>query len=451
MKLTVVGAGGIRMPLFVRSLIRRIKKGADIATLAMTDIRPERLEIMGRLARYLIEQAELPLRVEIETDLDRALPGSDAVVTTIRPGFEDGRIADELICARAGSLGQETVGAAGFAMAARSIVDLTAIAARARALAPQAMILNFTNPSGICTQALHDAGFHQVIGICDSADNVKEYVAISRGVEPERIRLRVFGLNHLSATMQVWIDDRDVTRELMADDEFIDKWFGIFGRDLVRRLGAFPNEYLFYYLLPERARQSVLAEKETRGQKVKRITDRFFAGAKDPSLANQPARLLELHAACMADRSNSYMEYAWKDTDAKQRPDHSLAEGEGYAGVALDVLEAKWRRPTELAISHPNRGAIPWLSDSDVIEVTCRVDAAGVTPLAPPAIPDRLAPLVRQVKIFETLTVLAVRHRNRQTAKWALATHPLIGDAAVIDRIYEEFARAHPETIGAYR
>jgi 6-phospho-beta-glucosidase len=443
MKLTLVGGGGIRTPLFVRSLLRRVARGSRIDRLALTDIRPERLAIMGRLTQRLITQSGLALAVDVEPELDRALAGAGAVVTTIRPGFEIGRVQDELICREAGILGQETVGAGGFAMAARSIPDLLHIAARVRAVAPGARILNFTNPSGIVTQALADQGFGEVIGICDSADNVKEYIATQFGVAPARIRSRVFGLNHLSATMQVWIDGEDVTAKLLADDAFVDRWFGIFGRELVRELGAFPNEYLFYYLLPEKAVPAVLAEPETRGQKVVRLTDRFFARANEPGALDDPDALLAFHAACLAERDATYMEYAWKETAAKQRPDHHLAEGEGYAGVALDVLEAAETGGGEIALSVPNRGAIPWLAQHDVVEITCRVDADGAHPLPPPVVPSRLEALVRQVKIFETLTVLAVLHRSKQTAEWALAAHPLVGRVDAAKKVLRRFMKAH--------
>jgi 6-phospho-beta-glucosidase len=431
------------MPLFVRSLLRRVKRGSPVAVLSLTDVRPDRLEIMGRLAQGLAEQAGAPLRVEIEPELESAAAGADAVVTTVRPGFEEGRIADELICRRHGALGQETVGAGGFAMAARSIPALLDICRRVRAAAPEATILNFTNPSGLCTQALRDAGFDRVIGICDSADNVKEYVAVSFGVDPARLRSRVFGLNHLSATTQVWLDGEDITARLMANDVFLMKWFGVFGVERVRRLGAFPNEYLYYYLLPEQALAAVSAEKETRGQKVKRLTDRFFAGATDPATAGDPAKLLALHAACLADREASYMEYAWKDTADGKRPNHQLAEGEGYAGVALDVLEARWEKPQEMALIVPNRGAVGWLAAGDVIEVTCRVDAAGVAPLPPTQIPPRVADLVSRVRIFETMTALAIRHRCARTARWALAAHPLVQSDELAARLYDDFAAAH--------
>jgi len=443
MKLTIVGAGGIRMPLFARSLLRRVARGANVERLALTDLREERLHIMGRLVQHLAEKSGQPLEVEIEPNLDRALSGADAVVTTIRPGFEQGRITDELICKKAGILGQETVGAGGFAMAARAIPELLHICRRTRAMSHQALILNFTNPAGMVTQALHDQGFSEVIGICDSADNVKDYVALHLNVDKSRILTRVFGLNHLSGTMQVWIDGQDVTARLMADDDFLDKWFGIFGRDLVRGLGAFPNEYLYYYLQPESAVPAVLAEKETRGQKVLRLTERFFAAARDPELAEQPARLLEIHAACLAERSDSYMEYAWKNTPEKQRPDHNPEAGEGYAGVALDVIEALANHPTELALSMPNGGAVPWLAHGDVVEVTCRVDQKGVWPLPPPQMPTRLIQLVQQIKIFETLTVLSIRHRNQRAAKWALAAHPLVGFSSIAEKVFDEFAQAH--------
>lgn len=444
MKLTVIGAGGIRMPLFVRSLLRRVERGAAIKEFALTDIRPDRLEVMGRLTRHLVNQAGDPFDVTVTENLDEALTGAQAVVTTIRPGFEQGRITDEVICKNASILGQETVGAGGFAMTARSVPDLLHICKRTRAVADNARILNFTNPAGMVTQALHDAGYDEVVGICDSADNVKDYVALSYDVDVHRIRTRVFGLNHLSATMQVWIDDEDVTEKLMNDDAFLEKWFGIFGIDLVRTLGAFPNEYLYYYLLPSKAVPAMLNESETRGQKVLKLTEAFFA--KVGKL--EPEALLAHHADCIGKREASYMEYAWKDTDGKQRPDHHLAEGEGYAGVALDVLEASTQQAGEIALSMPNRGAVHWLAHHDVVEITCRVDADGITPIAPPHVPPRLEALVREVKIFETLTVLALRHQSKRAAMWALSAHPLVGFHSSAEKVFAKFAAAH-ETIGA--
>lgn len=444
MKLTVVGAGGIRMPLFVRSLLRRVARGTNITTLAMSDIRADRLAIMGDLTRHLVHEAGDPFAVQVESDLDRALEGANAVVTTIRPGFEEGRITDETICKEAGILGQETVGAGGFAMAWRSVPDLLHICRRTRAVTDNALILNFTNPAGMVTQAMHDAGFHEVVGICDSADNVKDFVALSYNVDVQRLRTRVFGLNHLSASMQVRLDDEDITAQLMDDDAFLDKWFGIFGRDLVRELGAFPNEYLYYYLLADQAVPAVLAEAETRGSKTLRLTERFFAATKDAALAGDPARLLEHHAACIAKREASYMDYAWKETDRRQRPDHHLAEGEGYAGVALDVIEATTVRPADIALSTPNRGAVRWLADHDVVEITCRVDESGLTPLAPPHVPARLAALVHEIKIFETLTVMSMRHRSTRTALYALESHPLVGFHRTAQQVLDRFIAAHP-------
>jgi len=444
MKLTVVGAGGIRMPLFVRSLLRRVARGTKIDTLAMSDIRADRLAIMGGLTRHLVREAGDPFAVQVEPDLDQALAGANAVVTTIRPGFEEGRIADETICKEAGILGQETVGAGGYAMTGRSVPDLLHICRRTRAVADNALILNFTNPAGMVTQALHDQGFHEVVGICDSADNVKDYVALSYDIDVRRLRSRVFGLNHLSATMQVWLDDEDITAQLMDDDAFLDKWFGIFGRDLVRELGAFPNEYLYYYLLSAQAVPAVLAEPETRGSKTLHLTERFFAATKDPVWANEPAKLLAHHAACIAEREASYMDYAWKETDRGQRPDHHLAEGEGYAGVALDVLEAATVQPAEIALSTPNRGAVEWLADHDVVEITCRVDANGLTPLAPPRVPARLAALVNELKVFETLTVMSLRHRSRRVALYALESHPLVGFHRTAMEVLDRFLAAHP-------
>src|SRR6478672_12076340 len=209
MKMALIGGGGVRSPLFVASALRRAER-VGLEELCLQDIDPDKLAAFGALSREVARRAETDVRITTTTDPEAALDGAKHVVTTIRVGAEPGRVLDERIALKHGVLGQETTGPGGFAMGLRNIPAILGYAEQVERLSPTAWLYCFTNPAGMVTQALRDAGFARSIGICDGANGAVEAVASFTGHPRHELRADVFGLNHLSWARSVTRDGIDL-------------------------------------------------------------------------------------------------------------------------------------------------------------------------------------------------------------------------------------------------
>lgn len=457
MKLALIGGGSVRSPEFVRGALA-FAHDLDLREVWLMDIDPARLGAMTPLCEEITRQAGAPFRIHPTTTLDEALRDASIIVTTIRVGFEHGRVLDERIALRRGILGQETTGPGGFAMAMRNVPALINIAQRAEALAPRAWTFNFTNPAGLVAQALLAAGYPRVIGICDSANTAQQDIArwLSRPVD--EVKTEVFGLNHLSWARAATVEGREVLSRLLADDAFLnDTHLRFFDADLVRRIGMFLNEYLFYYYYRDVAVERIQAEELTRGEEVELLNRDLFPALR----ALPPADALRAYDAYNQRRSASYMAYAETDaalreerlhpTEQTRPPHHAQADVGGYAGVALRTgLALTQDRPLRIALNVPNRGAIAGFAPDDVVEITCNVDGRGVQPIAIGEVPEAQYLLMRAVKRYERLAVEAILGRDRVLAVEALAAHPLVGSYALAEQLVADYMDAHREYIGAW-
>ena len=465
MKLTVLGGGGVRSPLLVSAVLRRAARlGLD--ELCLMDIDAEKLQFIGAMAGYQAAQASSPLRLTTTTDPHQALDGATYVITTIRAGYEQGRILDERIALRHGVLGQETTGPGGFAMALRSIPAILDYAALLEQLSPGAWIFNFTNPSGLVTQALRDAGFSHTIGICDGANSAQNSVADWLGEDPLRLRAEVFGLNHLSWSRRVWRpgQETDLLHPLLHDPAFqAATLLHLFEPALIRQVDMYLNEYLFYYYYREEALRQVLAHDRTRGEEVAELNQALLAELRQVDPVRFPGQALEVFYTYKDRRSATYMPYsapgqAAPTAPVKQRQERTqLQEEEGYAGVALGLIEAlQGDQPLYTALNVPNAGAIPGMQAGDVVEVSCQVDRHGVTPLPLSAdTPNQgffepALALMRSVKLYERLTVEAIRTRSRPTAVEALMCHPLVCSYSLASALVDEYLAAHSKYVGLW-
>jgi len=455
MKLALIGGGSVRSPEFVRGALA-FARDLDLQELWLMDIEPARLDAMVPLCEEIVRQAGEPFQIRRTTALDDALRDASIIVTTIRVGFERGRVLDERVALRLGVLGQETTGPGGFAMAMRNVPALIEVAQRAEVLAPRAWTFNFTNPAGLVAQALHAAGFPRVIGICDSANTAQYDVARWLKRPVDSVKTEVFGLNHLSWTRSARVDGRNVLPELLADDAFIqDTHLRFFGPELVRRIGMFLNEYLFYYYFRDIAVQRIQAEELTRGEEIEMLNRELFPALRELA----PTEALRTYDAYNRRRSASYMAYAESDaalreerlhpTEHTRSMHHAQAEVGGYAGVALRAgLALTQDRPLRIALNVPNGGAIDGMAPDDVVEVTCHVDGRGVHPVSIGAVPEGPYLLMRSVKHYERLAVEAILTRDRELAVEALAAHPLVGSYALATQLVTGYLDAHRHTIG---
>lgn len=446
MKVAVIGGAGVRAPLLIGSLAKRAAE-LDVHEVAVYDIDKRKISLILPLAEAVLEQAGNPYRLVVAETAQQAVAGAAAVITTIRAGFEEGRAADERICMAQGVLAQETTGAAGYAFACRSIPALVEYARLTFEANPEAWLLNFTNPAGITTQALHQAGFERVVGICDSADSAIAHVADHLKVDKERIESRVAGLNHLSFTTSIIVDGAERLPELLADEIFLSRAQAVFPPSLLAQTGCYLNEYLYYYLMQDEALSAVLREEQTRGELIVGWNAALLDKLDEIGEAMGGLQGLDHYFAYTRRRNESYMDYA--TGGARYLP---TDDEEGYAGVALDFLQA-WsgeaRRCHSLCV--PNRGALPALEDRDVIEVSCEISDHSLRPLPAEKLPAGAEDLISEVKNYERLAVDSILTKSIETGVKALAAHPLIASTDKASSLFDAFRKVQEASFEDWR
>ena len=276
MKLTIVGGGGFRVPLVYRALLARADVGIDV--LALHDADPQRLSVITRVLNDLRGPDGAGPRIEPSTDLRESLTGTDFVFCAVRVGGVAGRVSDERIALAQGVLGQETIGPGGLAYGLRTVPEMVRIATLIADTVPRAWVINFTNPVGIVTEAMTAVLGDRVIGICDSPIALTRRVAKALGRPPESMSFDYVGLNHLGWLLAARFGGADLLPGLLADDvrlRTIEEGV-LFGSDLLRSLGAIPNEYLHYFYDRESAVRSALASSKTRGEEIAADQERFY-------------------------------------------------------------------------------------------------------------------------------------------------------------------------------
>src|SRR3954452_1512524 len=215
MKVTVVGGASTYTPELVDG-IARLRDVIGVDELVLADPAGDRLEVVAGMARRMLAAAGHPARVITTSETSVGVTDADFVLLQLRVGGQSARIQDETWPMQCGCIGQETTGAGGLAKALRTVPVVLEIAEQVRRhAAPGAWIVNFTNPVGIVTRALLDAG-HRAVGLCNVAITFQRLAARLLGVEPARIEVDQVGLNHLTWVRAVRLDGEDVLRALMA-------------------------------------------------------------------------------------------------------------------------------------------------------------------------------------------------------------------------------------------
>jgi len=429
MKIAVIGGAGVRTPLLVGGLT-----GSDlpIDEIGLYDIDRDRLTTIGKVARRIAAKGDI---VFYPTVAD-CVAGADFVFTSIRVGGIAQRIRDEMISLQHGIVGQETVGPAGFAMAARTIPPMVQYARDISHVAPAAWIINFTNPVGIVTEAMRSVTSH-VIGICDTPTELFEEVARALDLPAERCFFDYFGLNHLGWVREVYCEGEPQLRRLWNNAERLQSIYRVplFDPAFLHDLKLLPTEYVYYYEQPARALDSMRRAAQTRGQAIAELTDVLFEALRVPN-----ADLVAVYNSYLFARSAGYMQIESGAADATPRVT-SASQLSGYDKIALSVVRAiHFNLNAIIPLSVENRGNIPNLMDRDVVEVPCLVNANGARPLHVGRIPNQVHRLVEQVKEYERLTVRAVLARSVNAACEALANNPLVPSRAIADRLVRDFS-----------
>ncbi|MFF9166007.1 MULTISPECIES: 6-phospho-beta-glucosidase [unclassified Streptomyces] len=439
MRLTILGGGGFRVPLVYGALLTDRAEGR-VTDVVLHDVDPDRLSAISRvLAEQATGVADAP-RVTTTTDLDDALRGADFVFSAIRVGGLQGRADDERVALAEGVLGQETVGAGGIAYGLRTVPVAVDIAARVARLAPDAWVINFTNPAGLVTEAMSRHLGDRVIGICDSPVGLGRRIARVLGADPGRAWIDYVGLNHLGWVRGLRVEGRDELPRLLADPGLLGSFEEgrLFGAEWLRSLGAIPNEYLHYYYFN---RETVRAYREaelTRGAFLREQQARFYDEARD---AATPA--LAAWNRTRAEREATYMAENREAAGAGEREADDLSGG--YEKVALALMRAIARdERTTLILNVRNRSTLSVLDAEAVIEVPCLVDANGAHPVAVDPLPGHATGLVCAVKAVEREVLAAAESGSYATAVKAFALHPLVDSVTVARRLVDGYRAVHP-------
>ncbi|MGW4597153.1 6-phospho-beta-glucosidase [Streptomyces sp. NPDC004457] len=439
MKLTILGGGGFRVPLVYGALLTDRGEGR-VTEVVLHDLDDGRLKAVARvLAEQASTVADAPA-VTISTSLDEALRGADFVFSAIRVGGLEGRADDERVALAEGVLGQETVGAGGIAYGLRTVPVAVDIARRVARLAPDAWVINFTNPAGLVTEAMSRHLGDRVIGICDSPVGLGRRIARVLGADPREAWIDYVGLNHLGWVRGLRVAGRDELPRLLADPALLGSFEEgkLFGADWLRSLGAIPNEYLHYYYFNREAVRAYQQAEKTRGAFLRDQQARFYQQVRDPD-----RKALDVWNRTRAEREATYMAENRETAGAGERDADDLSGG--YEKVALALMRAIARdERTTLILNVRNRGTLSVLDGEAVIEVPCFVDANGAHPVAVDPLPGHATGLVCAVKAVEREVLAAAQSGSRATAVKAFALHPLVDSVNVARRLVEGYTAVHP-------
>ena len=410
MRIGIVGAGSTYTPELIEG-IGDGRLGAPLDELILMDIDPDRLEVLGSLAKRMLDRAGWTGRLTLTTSRSEAVDGVNACLVQYRIGGSQARIVDESVPLPHGVLGQETVGPGGWAKALRTVPPTLEIAEELGRRSPGAWLLDFANPVSIVSQALVDAG-HRAVGLCNSAIGLQRRAAAHFGVAPERVELESAGLNHGAWYREIRLDGAPKLGELLArHGDAVAEMTG-WPREYLEAERAIPSYYLRYYFSPE----TVLNEQRkqgTRGTEVARIEAQLLDMYRDPSLSTKP-KLLE-------ERGGAF-----------------------YSSAALDLIAAlTGARPARLVVNARNNGAIPDLPDDVVVEVLSEVSASGAATLPIAPLGGTRQELISKIVAFNRATIAAALSGDRRAALDALALNPVVPSREVAEAIGGELIAAH--------
>ena len=441
MKITLIGGAGVRTPLLVHGLAG-LGGNVRLDELALWDIDPERVKIMKRVAESMGQRSGLRARLTAYSSPERALEGADYVITSIRVGGIDARVKDEAIALAHGLVGQETVGAGGFACAMRNLNAMLEYAHLIERVAPRATVINFTNPVGIISQGLLNHTGVDVIGVCDTPLETFEAIAHALNRSPFGLRFDYLGLNHLGWVRSIRDEaGAELLTAVLSSPEIIQKCYrsGLFPPAFIQQLGLLPTEYLYFYYFPEAAFKNTKRSGQTRGQAIASMNTRLFQ-----ELAQAPeSKLIQIYEDYLRERNASYFSIEATAGEWRKENQELYSEFSGYERIALLVLQALHAEsPSLIPLTIRNGKALETLDADDAVELPCEVSSRGVHALAVGDAPEAVRPLLLQVKEYERLTVRACVEHSRELALAALEKNPLVGRPDVARQVLAEYLRA---------
>lgn len=419
-KIAVIGGGSSYTPELVEGLIKGYEE-MPVSELWLVDIAEgqKKLEIVGSLAKRMVRKSGLPITVELTLDRRAAIQGADYVTTQMRVGQLEARKRDEHIPIKHDVIGQETTGPGGMFKALRTIPVILDICKDIEELAPDAWMLNFTNPAGMITEAVTKYSQVKTVGLCNSPINFKKSLAEAYGTSEDQVLPEFVGINHLHWVTSALVNGKERMPELLAGKgEYNAKNVPTLGWDpeFLQSLHAVPTYYLKYYYMTNemlKEEKEALAQNGTRAEVVRRVEKELFELYADENLQEKPKQLEQ--------RGGAY-----------------------YSEAAVELMKSLYLGRNDIqTLNVPNGGIYDFLPENASIEVNCVVTAAGPVPLKPMHVPETVKGLLHAVKTYESLAIEAAVSGDRGLALQALVHHPLIPSVTVAKVLLEELLEAH--------
>ncbi|HBY6387628.1 TPA: 6-phospho-beta-glucosidase [Klebsiella pneumoniae] len=432
LKIVVIGGGSSYTPELIEGLLNRYHE-MPVASLWLVDIEEgkEKVEIIAGLARRMIAKAGLTIEVVATLDRESALRDADFVCSQFRAGCLDARISDERISLKYGLIGQETNGLGGFANACRTIPIALEIAADMERLCPDAWLLNFTNPSGMVTEAILRHSRIKAVGLCNVPVIMQKGITtLLQCADEKEVVMQVAGLNHFIFVRQILHKGKEWLPEVIAEinagrDPLVPRNIPPFRwpSHLLQGLGMIPCAYLRYYYMKDDLLRQELAEaggEGTRGEVVKQLEKILFDQYRDPHLAVKPKAL--------EGRGGQY-----------------------YSEAACELMNAIYNdKRIIMHVNMRNNGAINGLPDDCAVEVSSLITASGPLPLNVAPFPEDTLRLLQLMKSFERLTIEAALTGNRHTAWRALMLNPLIVSGEKLELALDEVIAENRQWLPAF-
>lgn len=430
-KIVTIGGGSSYTPELVEGFIKRHKE-LPVKELWLVDIEEgkHKLEIVGNLAKRMVKKAGVDMEVHLTLDRREALKDADFVTTQLRVGLLDARIKDERIPLSHGVIGQETNGAGGLFKALRTVPVVLDIIKDIEELCPNAWLVNFTNPTGVISEAVFKyTNFRRYIGLCNVPIGVKNGMADILEVEKDRVEMDFAGLNHMVYALNVRLDGKDITKK--AIEKFVTSSLTMqnikdipLNADFVRALGVIPCPYhKYYYKHKEMLEEELEGFKDgkTRGETVKALEDDLFELYKDENLAVKPPQLEK--------RGGAY-----------------------YSDAACNLINSIYNDKKDIQVVNTlNNGAIRDFREDSAAEMNCVITKEGPKPLSVGYLPVAVSGLVTEIKAFEILAAKAAVEGDYNAALQALCINPLIPSDDLAKTILDEMMEAHKEYLPQFK
>lgn len=427
LKIVTIGGGSSYTPELVEGFIRRYHE-LPVSELWLVDIEEgkEKLEIVGNLAKRMVEAAGLPMKVFLSLDRKEALKDADFVTTQLRVGQLQARILDERIPLSHGIIGQETNGAGGMFKAFRTIPVILDIVEDMKALCPDAWLINFTNPAGMVTEAvLRYGGFNKVVGLCNVPVGMKKTMAKQLEVSDEEVDMKIVGLNHHFFMTDVFVKGKSRMKDILEKYEQMNEedqtemknimvipW----SKELIRGLKSIPCPYLSYYFFTKEQlehQMELFQKNNVRAEFVKGVEEELFTLYREESLHEKPKQL-------------------------EQRG------GAFYSDAACNLISSIYNDKGDIQyVNTVNGSALSNFPADTVVEIASRITKNGPVPVPAGEIPVALQGTIATIKTFERMVCEAAVTGNKDLAIAALTLNPLVPSDKIAVEVFKELLEAH--------